>query len=223
MRLMLLILALTLAARAHADEGMLTFDNFPAATVRQAYGIEITPAWLEHVRLATIRLSNCTASFVSPDGLILTNHHCVESCLAELSSKDTSLIDMGYLAPARVAERRCSTQVADVLVGMENVTGAMDDGRFFFAKKCTVSLADEIDAAGQPFRRSAERDRTDVAGRVDHPFGEAEAVGKIFEVGGCQHHHGEGDVGIADLHRHLDSNRPRTLADEFPFQGHDGG
>ena len=146
MRLMLLILALTLAARAHADEGMWTFDNFPAATVRQAYGIEITPAWLEHVRLATIRLSNCTASFVSPDGLILTNHHCVESCLAELSSKDTSLIDMGYLAPARVAERRCSTQVADVLVGMENVTGAvskavegLDDKAANAARKKTLT------------------------------------------------------------------------------------
>jgi hypothetical protein len=122
MRLLMLMMALTAAAPALADEGMWTFDNFPAATVRKTYGTEISPAWLDHVRLSTIRLSNCTASFVSPDGLILTNHHCVESCLAELSFKDNALIDLGYLAPSRAAERRCSTQVADVLVGMENVT-----------------------------------------------------------------------------------------------------
>jgi len=122
MRLLILMMALTAAAPALADEGMWTFDNFPAASVQKIYGTAIDTAWLDHVRLSTIRLSNCTASFVSPDGLILTNHHCVESCLAELSSKDNALIDLGYLAPSRTAERRCSTQLADVLVGMEDVT-----------------------------------------------------------------------------------------------------
>ncbi len=122
MRLLMLMMALAAAAPALADEGMWTFDNFPAATVRKTYGSAPDSAWLDHVRLSTIRLSNCSASFVSPDGLILTNHHCVESCLAELSSKDHALIDLGYLAPGRAAERRCSTQVADVLVGMEDVT-----------------------------------------------------------------------------------------------------
>ena len=85
----------------------------------------MTPAWLDHVRLSTIRLTNCTASFVSPTGLILTNHHCVESCLGELSSKDDSLLDRGFAAANRAAERRCATQLADVLVGMENVTAAV--------------------------------------------------------------------------------------------------
>ena len=69
---------------------------FPSGPVKQLYGADITPAWLDHVRLSTIRLTNCTASFVSPEGLILTNHHCVESCLAELSSKDKSLVELGY-------------------------------------------------------------------------------------------------------------------------------
>ena len=121
MRLAMLIFVLA-ASQAFADEGMWTFDNFPADSVRATYGSDITPAWLDHVRLSTLRLSNCTASFVSSEGLILTNHHCVESCLAEVSSKDNSLIDKGFLASNRGAERRCSTQVADVLVGMDNVT-----------------------------------------------------------------------------------------------------
>jgi len=125
MRILLLILALAATAPALADEGMWTFDNFPAATVEHTYGVQITPDWLDRVRLSTIRLTNCTASFVSPDGLILTNHHCVESCLAELSSKDNSLLDRGFLAPTRSAERRCSTQLADVLVGMDNVTSTV--------------------------------------------------------------------------------------------------
>ena len=125
MRILMLILTLVAAAPAMADEGMWTFDNFPTATVQKTYGAVVTGAWLDHVRLSTIRLSNCTASFVSPDGLILTNHHCAESCLAELSSKDNALIDLGYMAPARTAERRCSTQVADVLVGMDNVTATV--------------------------------------------------------------------------------------------------
>ena len=110
------------ATPASADEGMWTFDNFPSSTVKQLYGADITPEWLDRVRLATIRLSNCTATFVSPSGLMLTNHHCVESCLAELSTKDRSLVQLGFVAADRRAEQRCPAQLADVLVGSENVT-----------------------------------------------------------------------------------------------------
>jgi hypothetical protein len=125
MRALLLLLGIATLAPVRADEGMWTFDNFPAEAVKQAYGVEVAPAWLDHVRLSTIRLTNCTASFVSPEGLILTNHHCVESCLGELSSKQDSLLENGFYAPAPNQERRCTTQVADVLVSMENVTAAV--------------------------------------------------------------------------------------------------
>ena len=125
MRILLLVAALAACLPALADEGMWTFDNFPVSAVQKTYGVELTPAWLEHVRLSTIRLTNCTASFVSPEGLILTNYHCVESCLAELSSKDNSLLDRGYAAAKPSDERRCSTQLADVLVGMDDVSPAI--------------------------------------------------------------------------------------------------
>jgi hypothetical protein len=118
----LLTMALAASLPVAADEGMWTLDNFPAGAVSKSYGAEVTAAWLDHVRLSTIRLTNCTASFVSPDGLILTNHHCVESCLAQISSKDMSLLERGFLAAKRTDERRCSTQLADVLVGVEDVT-----------------------------------------------------------------------------------------------------
>jgi hypothetical protein len=125
MRIIFFVWAIAASVPAFADEGMWTFDNFPSATVKQAYGVDVTPAWLEHVRLSTLRLTNCTASFVSPSGLILTNHHCVESCLGELSSRGNSLLDRGFAASDRNGERRCATQLADVLVGMENVTAAV--------------------------------------------------------------------------------------------------
>ncbi len=123
MRKILLALSFAAVLPALADEGMWTFDNFPAATVKEKYGANIDGAWLDRVRRSTIRLSNCTASFVSPDGLILTNHHCVESCLAELSSKDASYVQTGYVSRNRKEEMRCATQVADVLQSMEDITG----------------------------------------------------------------------------------------------------
>src|SRR5450631_1515344 len=121
MRGLILVLACLAVAPSLADEGMWTFDNFPANAVKQRYGTDITAAWLDHVRLSTIRLANCTAAFVSPSGLMLTNHHCVESCLAELSSKDKSLVELGFAAANRAAELRCPSQIADVMDGAENV------------------------------------------------------------------------------------------------------
>jgi hypothetical protein len=150
MRIILLFVGLAASLPALADEGMWTFDNFPTSKVEKTYGTAITPAWLDHIRLSTIRLTNCTASFVSPEGLILTNHHCVESCLAELSSKDNSLIDRGFATQKRTEERRCSTQLADVLVGMENVTatvakfvGGLDDRSALVARKKALTQLEQ--------------------------------------------------------------------------------
>src|SRR6202165_2367727 len=125
MRGFMLVLACVAALPTFADEGMWTFDNFPSGSVQEHYGANLTPAWLDHVRLSTIRLTNCTASFVSPQGLMLTNHHCVESCLAELSSKDRSLVELGFAAVDRRTEQHCPAQLADVLVGTEDVTVAI--------------------------------------------------------------------------------------------------
>jgi hypothetical protein len=119
------VLAIVVSGAAHCDEGMWTFDHFPAEAVTKSYGVTVTPEWLDHVRLSTVRLTNCTASFVSPDGLMITNHHCLESCLGELSSKDDSLMERGFMAAERSAERRCATQLGDVLVSTEDITAAI--------------------------------------------------------------------------------------------------
>jgi hypothetical protein len=113
---------LLVASAAWADEGMWTFHDFPSAAVREKYGVNLTQQWLDRVRTATARLSGCTASFVSPDGLLLTNHHCVASCLAQHSSRDASLLENGFLAETREQEARCGTQLADVLMSVEDIT-----------------------------------------------------------------------------------------------------
>src|SRR5262245_16761342 len=71
-------LTLALAAPpARADEGMWTFTHFPAASVGEKYGFAPDEAWLARVRLGSIRLAGgCSASLVSPAGLVMTNHHC---------------------------------------------------------------------------------------------------------------------------------------------------
>lgn len=111
-----------LCSAASADEGMWPFHGAPLAKLNGALNTKIDQAWLDKVRTATIRLSNCTASFVSKDGLILTNHHCVEQCLAELSSKEKSYVEDGFLAKSREDEKKCETQIADVLTSMEDIT-----------------------------------------------------------------------------------------------------
>ena len=71
-----------------ADEGMWTVHGFPFDKVNAALGTKLDQAWLDRVRSATVRIATCTGSFVSPEGLILTNHHCIESCLAEHSNQE---------------------------------------------------------------------------------------------------------------------------------------
>ena len=103
-----LILSLCLiAAPALADEGMWTFDNFPKAAVKQKYGVDVTDQWLDRLqRSITRHESGCTGSFISPDGLVLTNHHCVMDCLSEISSEKENFVE-DWLQ-RRVARRRAS-------------------------------------------------------------------------------------------------------------------
>ena len=115
-----------LCSPVHADEGMWTFHGFPFAKANAALKTSLDQAWLDRVRTATVRLAGCTGSFVSGEGLILTNHHCVEGCLAELSSKDKSYVEEGFLAKSQEDEKKCQTQIADVLTGTEEITAKVN-------------------------------------------------------------------------------------------------
>ena len=93
------------ATPALADEGMWTFDNFPIQTVNDKYGTRIDQSWLDGVRNAAVRLQGCSASFVSGEGLILTNHHCVISCVQDLSTAQNDYVKNGWM-PARKSRFR---------------------------------------------------------------------------------------------------------------------
>jgi len=117
---------LLVCGAACADEGLWTFDNFPAAKVKAAYGVEITPAWLGRVQAAAVRLSiGCSASEVSGQGLLLTNNHCVSDCTENLSSPTHDYFGPGFLAQATSDERTCPGLVADVLTEVTDVTARM--------------------------------------------------------------------------------------------------
>jgi Peptidase S46 len=126
-RVTVLALAWAAACTAHADEGMWTFDNFPSAAVKEKYGVNIDHAWLQRLQHSITRHeSGCTGSFASPDGLVLTNHHCVMECLAELSSPQTNYVEAGFNAATRSAERKCPTEILSVLVETEDVTAKVN-------------------------------------------------------------------------------------------------
>jgi hypothetical protein len=120
---LLLAVAAATATLARADEGMWTFDAFPAEKVQRAYGFAPDAAWLDHVRLASARLAGgCSASFVSPDGLVVTNHHCASACVEQLSTPGADLVRAGFQARTRAEERRCPDEEVDQLVSIADVT-----------------------------------------------------------------------------------------------------
>jgi hypothetical protein len=122
----LLLAALGLAAvhtSARADEGMWTFNNFPADRVAKAYGFRPDQAWLDRVRLASVRLAEgCSAAFVSPRGLVQTNHHCAGECIEQLSTAGHNLIAEGFYATTQADERKCPTVEANQLIEITPVT-----------------------------------------------------------------------------------------------------
>lgn len=122
-RFVLAALMIGLCAGVRADEGMWTFDNFPKAEVAKKYSVQITDQFLGRLQKSVVRLeTGCTASFVSSEGLVLTNHHCVSTCLADNSSAQRDLVADGFIAATRAGEIRCQGAQASVLTSTENVT-----------------------------------------------------------------------------------------------------
>jgi V8-like Glu-specific endopeptidase len=107
-----------------ADEGMWTFANVPRAAIAKKYNVQVADPWLQQLQRSVVRLeSGCSGSFVSPEGLVLTNHHCAASCLAENSSATRDLVANGFLAGNRSDEIRCQGEQLSVLVDTENISG----------------------------------------------------------------------------------------------------
>ncbi|MCY1076130.1 S46 family peptidase [Archangium lansingense] len=120
------ILFLLTAGLARADEGMWTFNNFPSDLVKARYGFAPSQEWLTKVRLSSARIAGgCSASFVSPTGLVMTNHHCVRDCVQQLSTPQRDFIVKGFYATTAPQERACPGMEVNKLTEITDVTDAM--------------------------------------------------------------------------------------------------
>jgi len=121
--LLLMTGVLFLRDRVLADEGMWTFDNPPLKQLKERYGFTPTQAWLDHVRLSSVRFNDGgSGSFVSPHGLVLTNHHVALVQLQKLSTPEHNYAAGVFYARTQAEELKCPDLELNVLTSMENVT-----------------------------------------------------------------------------------------------------
>ncbi len=131
-----------LGATTFADEGMWTFDNPPLKQLKARYGFTPTSAWLDHVRLSSVRFNDGgSGSFVNPHGLVLTNHHVALFQLQKLSTAGHDYASGVFYAHTEAQELKCPDLELNVLMSMENVTA-----RVMAAQKPAMSAADALKA-----------------------------------------------------------------------------
>jgi hypothetical protein len=101
---------------------MWTFEYAPSDYFSQTYEFEANEEWFERARLSVLRIPGCSASFVSPDGLVATNHHCVRGVVSRITQEGETLLDSGFVASTMDEERRIPGYYADQLLAVEDVT-----------------------------------------------------------------------------------------------------
>ena len=113
----------TVAAQRFDAGKMWTFDNPPTAYFTQAYNFTPDEAWFQKARSGALRFASyCSASFVSPNGLILTNHHCGRESVTAVSKPGENLLENGFYAETLEQERKVKDLYVDQLVSITDVT-----------------------------------------------------------------------------------------------------
>ena len=115
----------TVTARALDGGKMWLFEEPPTEYLATTYGFRPDEAWYRHARLASLRMPGCSASFVSPHGLVATNHHCAAGAVVGVDRGGEGLLDNGFAARSLADERPVADMTMDQLVGIEDVTAEM--------------------------------------------------------------------------------------------------
>ena len=146
--LLVYVLICALLPAARAEEGMWTFDNLPLKQLKEQYGFTPTKQWIDHIRLASVRFNDGgSGSFVSPNGLVLTNHHVALGQLQKVSNAKRNYVTSGFYAATREQELKSADLEVNVLLSMENVTSrvtsvvkaGMGDKEAFQARKAEIA------------------------------------------------------------------------------------
>ncbi|HST53860.1 MAG TPA: S46 family peptidase [Pyrinomonadaceae bacterium] len=157
--LVALLIWSSLGQSARADEGMWPYNNVPRAEIKKRYGFDVTDAFLKHLQLASIRFNNGgSGSFVSPNGLALTNYHIVEDFVGQLSTPQKDYAKEGFLAHTPAEELRIPNLELDVLESIEDVTDRVNAG-----VNASMSAAD-AQAARRAAIQSVESESTKATG-----------------------------------------------------------
>src|SRR5215470_9165504 len=113
--------------RARADEGLWLFNNPPLKLLKEKYQFDPPKSWLEHLQKSSVRFnSGGSGSFVSADGLVMTNHHVGADALQKFGDKDHNYLRDGFHAKSRSEEKKCVDLELNVLMSIEDVTARVN-------------------------------------------------------------------------------------------------
>ncbi|MCH8621627.1 S46 family peptidase [Undibacterium sp. TS12] len=132
-----LFMALAFPGLSMAAEGMWTMDNLPTSKLQAEYGFKPSAEWVKNTMLGSVKLPGCSGSFVSKDGLVMTNHHCASGCIEQLSSAKQNYIENGFLAKKREEEQACPAmelnrleEITDVTAEVKKATAGLDGAAY---------------------------------------------------------------------------------------------